>query len=200
MGDRFQRYADRMREKGPDEYFADLEKARQLVGPLLTRRQYAKELVWMGMELHRGDRLEEALDVFDDAVACAVHSEERGTALAYQAVCRWRLDENVGAVEAATEAIALLEPLAAERPGRYGRFLLDARQALAMGYYDAGQLVKAVPALVRYVHMARAAPLELASDVSWAVAALADALNRLVVTDRVQLYAEAVEIVRQGRP
>lgn len=162
MGERLRRHALKQCAEDPD-LLPQVAKSLRVVGPLLTRHRYAKELVNLGFYYYWVDRYAEAADVFDEVVTRRrPRREVLARTLAYLAFCRWRLDDNEGAVQTAETAIPLLEPLVAERPGRYGQHLLQARWVLAVGRYNLGRDDEAAAALERYIRMARVAPIDLA--------------------------------------
>jgi hypothetical protein len=167
--------------------------------PVLTKRQYARDLVALAQEQNRVNRPRDALVVLDEAVTLARRVDREGDvlapALAIQAVCRWRIDDNEGAIDVATEAIRLLEPLAVEKPHQYDYYLRRARQALAMAHYDLDQLTEAVSALEQYIPMVRAMPeLRPWEEINMLATALFD-LDRAA-----EALPHVVEVVRLLRP
>lgn len=172
---------------------------------VLTERRLAKERINVAIVWERAHRFREALTIYDQVAALRGNRgrELHAMALAGQATSRWGVDDYEGAIEAAEEAIALLEPLAVEKPGKYGSFLLDAWWALGIARFnlgvthdDLGMLAEAVPALEHHLRMARIAAIEPVRNIS-ALRALANALLDLDRPAEALPYAEeAVELLR----
>lgn len=198
MGGVFDRLMDSSVAEDPDSVRA-VTRFMGFLRPLLGQRQYAKELVEVGHAWQRADQHRDALAAFDEVVALRGDRAHdlRAIALSGQAYCRSVLHDEEGAVEAAEDAIALLEPLAVEKPGRYGFFLLQAWRSLGFARYNLGQLAEAVPALERYLRMFRRAPVKPGPQVP-ALWTLAVALLDLDRPAEALPYAE--ELVTVLRP
>jgi tetratricopeptide (TPR) repeat protein len=160
MGERLRRYGLKQCAEDPD-FLPNMEKSLRVMRPVLTRHRYARELASVAFYYYWVDRYAEAAAIFDEVVAMRPRQEVLAKTLSYLAFCRWRLDDNEGAVQAAEDGIRLLEPLAAAHPGRYGHSLLQARWVLAVGRYHLADDVEAAAALEEYVRMARVAPMDL---------------------------------------
>ncbi|HEX6353877.1 hypothetical protein [Actinophytocola sp.] len=199
MRERLRRYIDMAVDEDPDAILGRVEKLTRAMRPVRTKRRHARNLVALAREQDRANRPRDALVVLDEAVTLARRVDREGDvlarALAIQAVCRLRIDDNEGAIDVATEAIRLLEPLAARKPRPYAFYLRQARWALAMAHYDLDQLAEAVPALERYIPMVRAMPeLRPWEEINMLAAALFD-LDRAA-----DALPHVVEVVRLLRP
>lgn len=177
------------------EFLRMVEKTYRAVGPLLGRRQYAKDLAQLGFYYYVADRYAEAVAVFDEVTTRRrPRRDVFARMLAYQAYSHWCLGDDERAVHAAAEGVTLLEPLAAADPGVFGEHLLQARWVLAVGRHNLGESTAAVSALEQYLRMARAAPVNVGPAVLAAERMLVTVLLDL---DRpVDALPHAEEVVR----
>jgi hypothetical protein len=175
------------------------ETADRTTRRIVSDYRYARELHRLRIALDRGDRPREGLALFDEIVVFARLADHGmlPMALSCQASYRCCLRDDDGAVDAADEAIRLLEPLAVEKPGRYGEFLLLARFALAFAYYRLDRLAEAVPALERYIRMVRLAPGDREPGLRKALTKLVNAQVRLDRPAKALPHVE--EVVRISR-
>lgn len=160
MGERYRRYVDWVGTEEP----AFVPRMRKFFRGIRSKRGYTKSLTRLGVLQGRVGRYQEALELFDEAVTVARGQRKPdllGVSLSLQALYRAELDDDEGAVTAATEAIQLLDPLFAEKPRRYAPFLLQARRALVHALLELDRPADALASAEELVQAVR--PLAAAS-------------------------------------